>query len=343
MIPELPKNDKCTGCGACLCACEYAALSFIEDEQGFQNPCIDSDKCIQCGRCEQICPIVHRPEGHKLVEQCFALWANTEIRKTSSSGGMFYLLAQEILSRGGVVFGATLDDDLRVRHIAVTSLDKLHLIQGSKYVQSELGDVYSQVRQLQSDGKVVLFSGCPCHIAGLRSFLGKDYDTLYTVDVICHGISANRALTKFLDESIGKQNVKTVQFRNKANGWAPNILTVVLRDGTIQHVPFEECSFEQAFHKNEGLRPSCYDCPFCGLSRQGDVTMGDFWGIETYSTDWNDQKGTSVVLVNSDKGQHLFEKVKITAMRVEEIPLENAIKRNRIREKLIRPGPTVIG
>lgn len=334
MTPDLAKKETCTGCGACLNACEYDALLFKEDERGFFYPSIDSDKCVQCGLCEQSCPIVHPLKGHKPVGQCYALWAMPEIRENSSSGGAFSLFAQEVIAQGGEVFGAALGNDLRVRHVAVSSLDRLHLIRRSKYVQSEIGDAFTQVRRLLSKGKVVLFSGCPCHIAGLKAYLGQDYETLYTIDVVCHGIKANKALTQFLDESIGISNVKTVQFRNKTNGWVPNVLTVVMHDDSIRHIPYEQCSFEQAFHQNVDLRPSCYDCPFCGTSRQGDITMGDFWGVEAFSKDWNDQKGTSIVLVNSGKGQRLFDQIKSAAQRVEQVPIRYGVSGNRFHEKL---------
>jgi coenzyme F420-reducing hydrogenase beta subunit len=344
MIPNketiyLARPEQCTGCAACANVCPVSALTMKTDAHGFVVPTMDETLCIDCYKCQKVCPVLKNPQGSIMVPSCYAAMAKDEIRRASSSGGIFSLLAKFMLLKGGVVCGATMDENLHVKHVCISSVSDLPQIQGSKYVQSDIGMVYRQVESYLKQGKNVLFSGCPCQVAGLKKFLGKYYTDLFLVDILCHGVPSQQIFQKYLNENAELTNVQSVQFRDKTQGWVCNTLTLKLKDGTQLIHSYEKSEFERGLHNNLFLRESCYDCPFCDFPRQGDLTLGDFWGIEQFEKALNDQKGTSLILVNSEKGQQMLEQVRGEMSLCTPVPLEYALKNNRLHSKIVKhPG-----
>ena len=329
----LAAPDVCTGCGACANICPYQALSMQEGKYGFVEPQINATLCVACRKCESVCPVLHPPLGNSIDLMCYAVWAEPKVRDSSSSGGVFSVLAEHILQQGGVVFGAALDEKLCLRHVSVQTIGNLEALRGSKYVQSDIGDAYREAECFLREGRKVLFSGCPCHIAALRSYLAKENEGLITVDMLCHGVPSQKMLRDYLAEHFDVEKIKNISFRNKAHGWVCNTLTVLYKDGSQEVIPYEKSVYEQVFHTNVSMRESCYDCPFCGEARQGDITLGDFWGIEGFQADWNDSRGTSLVFVNTPTGQRLFDAVKAEFIRCQQVPAQYGCM-NRLREKI---------
>ena len=321
---KITKKEMCCACTACAKICPIGCITMKEDEEGFLYPSVDESKCVHCGKCEKVCPILRADEGTPETEglkpepDAVGGWNKDEaVREASSSGGAFSLLADKILERGGVIFGAALKD-MKVCHIAVTDQTGLALLRGSKYVQSVVGDSYPQVKEYLEQGKEVLFSGTPCQTAGLRSFLGKEYEKLYLVDFICHGVPSPKVFSDYISSVEKKENAEVVdfRFRLKDKGWHPSGLQlgtkVKLSNGKeIRKYPALKDTYMNAFLENLDLRPSCYDCRFKSVPKWGaDITIADFWGVSKVMPEMNDKKGTSLLLLNTDKGARLFEEVK---------------------------------
>ncbi len=319
----------CTGCGACLNICPVKAISMKRNKEGFLYPMIDENKCIKCGLCFNKCPAEHTILNNNSNPNCFALSANDDLRKDSSSGAVFPLLAEYILNKKGYVCGATWRDDNLVEHIIISDKKDLYKLKGSKYLQSDTKSVFSEIETLLNDGKLVLFSGTPCQVAGLNACLKKQYENLLTVDIVCHGVPSPMVYKKYISEIVSNETEKVLHtnFRDKINGWNPYLITTTTTINTYS-TPAEKDFFMNAFLKNMCLRDSCSKCPFAQLPRQGDITLGDFWGIEKYSKKLNDKKGLSMVLINSKKGQEYIDLIKKECKIFEQVPLKYAIKGN---------------
>ncbi len=324
-------RDKCNGCSACALACPQACITMQADAEGFYYPRLDAPSCVQCGRCDAACPLLKPPQG--VQGRAYACMnQNEEIRMQSSSGGVFTALAERVLQSNGVVFSAALHDDLTVRHMAVRSFEELALLRGSKYVQSQIGTAYSEAKKLLEGGTPVLFSGTPCQIAGLRSFLGRCYDNLITQDIICHGVPSPKVWENYITHMQNKFGSTVLpkphpSFRNKEHGWRDFSMVLHFESGNRYSQPQHEDVFMQAFLRDLCLRPSCYQCHFKSLARQGDITLADFWGVETVLPDMDDNKGTSLVLVNTGKGRRLFEAINSTVKSVP-VDINEAIRGN---------------
>jgi coenzyme F420-reducing hydrogenase beta subunit/ferritin-like metal-binding protein YciE len=335
----LARPQECTGCAACVNICPVNALTMKPDKRGFVTPVLNEVLCIDCLKCQKICPVLENPKGSMTEPGCYAATAKDEIRRTSTSGGVFPLLAKHILLKGGIVCGATMDDKFNVKHVCISSVSDLLPIQGSKYVQSDIGLIYRQVEHYLKEDKTVLFSGCPCQVAGLKNYLGKDYSDLFLIDLLCFGVPSQQIFNQYLNENVDLSNVQTVFFRDKTRGWVPNTLTLKLKDGSQLIHTYEKCEFEQAFHNRLFLRESCYDCPFSDFPRQGDLSLGDFWGVEQFDKALNDQKGTSIILVNSEKGEQMLGKIRSEMVICTPVPLEYPLKINRLHSKIAKhPG-----
>ncbi len=332
---QLASRENCTGCGACANACSFQVISMQADDAGFRHPAIDSSKCVTCHACEQACPVLHVPQSGFPEPLCYAAWAEDDIRMRSSSGGVFSVLAQEVLRAGGAVAGAAQESDLTVRHVLIEKETDLPALLGSKYVQSDAGDIYRRVRAVLQKGRQVLFSGTPCQIAGLKAYLKRTPENLLLVETLCHGVPSAKMLLDYLAEQGLEEKISSVWFRDKNRGWLCNELTLCSADGIRDVIAFPDCAFEQGFHYNAILRRSCYDCPFGGKSRQADLTLGDFWGIEGFEPSWNDGKGTSLVLCNTEKGSAWWKRISPMLQRTAAV-LFSYCEVNRVHEKI--PG-----
>lgn len=299
------------------------------DAQGFLYPLVDEACCTDCGLCQQACPVIDRAtgDGVPISHACRAV--DEGIRGSSSSGGVFTLVAQKTLDDGGVVFGAALTDDLRVVHEYVETTEGLTRLRGSKYVQSAMGRSYWTVKALLGEGRPVLFSGTPCQVSGLKSYLGGSLSNLLCIDFVCHGVPSPRVWSLYVQfqEKQHGSRIHEVSFRNKAEGWRRYSIRLKFDDGTEYRGMPTLDPYMRAYLGDICLRPSCYACKFKGLSRDSDITLADFWGIERVLPGMDDDRGTSLVLVNSEAGQDVLNAV-ADGMDCVRVELDSAIKHN---------------
>ncbi len=328
-LPLLADRCHCSGCGACANVCPKNAISMKPDQEGFLQPCVDQEKCISCGKCTRTCPVLNLEKTNEKPENVYAVRASDEIRQRSSSGGVFTLAAEWILKQGGVVCGAAFDENMQLRHIMIDRVEDLDLLRGSKYLQSDVKDIYSQVRKSLKDGRKVLFTGTPCQVAALYSVAGK-HDNLYSIDILCHGVPSQTVFNKYLEEIANGREVKSVRFRDKRFGWVANHIIVEFEDGSTHIGTDKTDAYEKGFLRNLFLRPSCEDCRFSVFPRHGDISLGDFWGIQKTDATQNDGKGTSILLINNERGRMIFEKISdSTQYKTETIDYETIP--NRVR------------
>lgn len=310
----LAYKKHCTGCSACADACPKGALAMISDHEGFLYPRVDTRRCVDCGFCARACPILNRPTARQPLAVYAAKAKDTELRMESSSGGIFSLLAQQILAKGGKVYGASFDKtDWSIAHIGVENEEGLAELRGSKYLQSRMKGIHQSVKKDLEADRWVLFSGTPCQIAALRQYLGWDWDKLILVDVICHAAPSPLAWRKYLEERLAKIGpgaiIKRIAFRHKNCGWKRYSLSLRFANDKEYRSVFTEDSFMRAFLAELCNRPSCHDCQFRELRSGSDLTIGDFWGVEKVHPEIDDDRGTSLVLINTAKGSALFEQI----------------------------------
>lgn len=304
----------CTGCHACAAICPEKCIDMKDRGEGFLFPAINMEKCIRCNRCEKVCPVLHMPNRNQHT-QAFALKSKDDAeREQSTSGGVFPLLARTILDVGGIIYGAAYDNDFSVRHIAVEDSENLPFLQRTKYVQSTLGRIFSEVEEQLKAGRQVLFSGTPCQCAGLRAFLGKEYENLMLVDLICHGVPSPKVWQTYIDYRAGKENggarpVK-IDMRSKTSGWSRYSTEFNYGNGKITRIQNSQDPFIRAFIGNICLRDSCSECLVKGVERCTDLTLGDYWGIWNQHPEFNDEKGTSIVFTHSEKGKNALKRLK---------------------------------
>lgn len=304
----------CCGCTACQASCPVNAIRMVPDNEGFLYPRIDQDKCIGCGTCERVCQLKSpRDQGEPLA--IFAVKnKDLDCRMKSSSGGMFSLLAEFVEKQGGVIYGAAFDNGLKVCHMRATSRNEWERFCAAKYVQSDLNDCYSQVRKDLEFGKTVLFSGTPCQVEGLIRFLGnKHTDKLITCDIVCHGVPSPAIWQDWLSivERKKGQDAHAVNFRDKTpSGWHKSSLSLFGKDGiAFFSGTHADNTFSRLFFSHLIVRPSCHKCPYASYHRPGDLTLGDYWGIEKHLPEFDDDKGVSLVMCNSKRGRAVFESV----------------------------------
>lgn len=308
---DIKDKKNCCGCHACFNICPKKAITMACDEKGFKYPIIDKEKCIDCGLCEKVCPILNRKKEEEKKVSAYACYnKNENERINSSSGGIFILLAKEIIKRKGIVFGAQLNEEFKVVHSYAESEEGLKKFQGSKYVQSNIGETYKLVKKHLNEDRYVLFTGTPCQIEGLYSFLQKKYDKLYTQDIICHGVPSPMVWEKYKEyrKSVDNDIPQKIEFRNKDNGWKLFNMKFSYKNKNYMQNQHQDL-FMQAFLKNTILRDSCYSCNFKRKYRNSDITLADFWGIEHVQPDFDDNKGISAVIINSEKGRELFNSI----------------------------------
>ena len=315
MIDITDKHD-CCGCAACAQACPKQCITMQADSEGFLYPKVDGSLCIDCGLCEKVCHELHSYDEHRPQQVLAVVNKDEEVRMHSSSGGIFYILASKVIAEGGVVFGARFDNDWQVVIDYAETMDGIKAFMGSKYVQARTGTAFRDARRLLQDGRKVLFTGTPCQIAALRHYLRKDYENLTTVDFVCHGTPSPKVWQKYLDEVIkAGQRISSVEFRNKKKGWKQFCFHLQYNedDATVSMLsPAGKNHFMKAFLKDVILRPSCYACKAKEGRSNSDLTIADFWGIEKVFPDMDDNKGTGMVFINTDKGAATLDYDKMT-------------------------------
>lgn len=345
---QIKDKSACCGCAACVQRCPKQCISLKEDKEGFLYPIVDEQTCIDCGLCEKVCPIINPNEPREPLKVYAAKHKDDEIRMKSSSGGIFTLLAEQIIDEEGVVFGARFDECWEVMHDYTETKEGLAVFRGSKYVQSRIGNTYQQAENFLKQGRKVMFTGTPCQIAGLKHFLRKEYENLLAIDFVCHGVPSPKVWRMYLDETLARQGfgkntvlshdmlrqkfIRNVEFRSKSTGWEKFsfalTLTKAIADGEENSVllssVFEENPFMRSFLNDFILRPACYRCVCKTGKSSADITLGDFWGIEYVLPKWDDNKGICLVLlykVNQLSSDN-------EAYELRETSYEDAIKKN---------------
>lgn len=316
MAISITDKTGCTGCEACAAVCPRKSIVMKADVSGFLYPVVDTETCVECGLCEKICPVLHAPEKKTDFEQkAFAGWSkNQALRYNSTSGGLFSELASCVIREHGCAAGAVYGENCEIVHDVAADMKGLEGIRQSKYAQCHTGDIFSKVQELLKAGKKVIFCGTPCHAAALRNYLKKEYENLYIVDFICRGVNSPKAYRSWLCELEKKQGAKAtkVWFKYKKYGWknSPRCTRVDFADGSsVIQDGYKNTYMCGYLGPNLYIRPSCSDCKFKGTERDSDITLADFWGI---TKELDDDRGTSLIIVNTKKGQELLDKIKGT-------------------------------
>ena len=333
-------EKSCTGCEGCFAICPNDAIEMKMSKEGFVEPTINNKKCVECGLCERVCPVSKENKiwrdklsGEKEKRVYAAINTNKE-REDSSSGGIFPVLATFILRQHGSVYGAAWDEEYKVHHIKIEDSSDIKKIQGSKYVQSRIDNIFLQVKQDLIQGKKVLFFGLPCQVAALKRFLAKEYNTLYCVDSICHGVPSEKSWLTYLNWRILEENKREkpifINMRSKKTGWTGYnyCLEFVYENGEKTYSPAWSDPFMKGYTENLFTRKSCFECKFKGNTRASDITLGDFWGIEKIDDSMDDGKGTSAVIIRSERGVELWDNIK-NELKLKECSLEEVVANNK--------------
>lgn len=307
----------CSGCEACANTCPRNAITMRRDAEGFAYPAVNRELCIGCGKCDAVCPALNfaKKIPDALPNVFVAVNPNAKIRRHSSSGGVFSALSELVLRDGGIVFGAAFDENFHVKHTAVETLDELEKLRGSKYVQSQIGDVYRQVKDALKS-RQVLFSGTPCQCAGLKSFLGKDNENLLTVEIICHGTPSPMLWENYIGELGYAHEIRHVNFRSKRKGWTTSHLEINFADQGYYLKMVGQDTYGKLFLSGLSERPSCHACKFRFPNGKSDLTIGDAWGIQKFAPEMFDNRGASVVFVHTAKGNDFFERATLIKRQV---------------------------
>lgn len=330
----LAERSLCMGCGSCAMICPHHCIIMDEDNEGFLYPNIDFQKCVSCGLCEKSCPIITNNAKRIYNTKSFAAQnRNEEIRKNSSSGGVFYSLAVSFINQGGIVCAAKYSKNFEVVHDIATTKEQLLDYCGSKYSQSRLGRCFVEIKQFLCQGYKVLFVGTPCQVAGLQTFLKQSYDNLFLVDMICHGVPSPLVWENYLKErkqlDANTSKLIAVNLRDKSTGWSNYSYSTRFeyQNGNVYSVQQNNDRFMQGFIAGLYLRPSCSNCKFKGIERYSDITLGDCWGIWNQYPEFDDNKGTSWVMIHSKKGMKIWKDI-LPDFRSLEISNEQAVQYN---------------
>lgn len=323
-------KKECTGCYACFNICPHDCITMEQDNEGFYYPKVDFTKCVKCGLCIITCPLRNgKTERQKSIKAYACINKNTAIRQKSSSGGLFSLLAENVINKGGIVFGAAFTVNFAVQHVYIKTKEEIEKLRGSKYVQSSIGHMFKYVKEFLVNGKYVLFSGTPCQIAGLKKYLREDYDNLLCQDLICYGVPSPMIWKKYVTwkEQKASARIKKAHFRCKIRGWVNYSLYLKYENGKEYIGTKNNDLYLVGFNNGLYLRPSCYACPFKTAFRQADITLADFWGIQNIESEFNDDKGVSLVLLHSSKGEEFFDKLR-KSLVFKQVSFDEAIRYN---------------
>ena len=312
MIDKL-KYSECTLCKACSNVCPVGCVEYNNKQKSFLYPTINYHKCIKCNNCERVCPpLIRNKENDSLKITYAAKTLDNNIRFESSSGGLFSEFSKKILDENGVVVGAAFNNNWEVKHIFVDNEEELKKLRGSKYVQSDINNTYSIIKKELHNDKKVLFSGCPCQVAGLKAFLNKDYKNLFTIDFICHSIPSQEIFNSYIAilELKFKSKIVDFRFREKSKGWHTSSVKCNFENGKVYTKPITEDMYMLGFLNTVYTKPVCLHCQFKNLKSGSDITISDYWGSEVFEKEIDDNKGLSLVIINSRKGESLFENIK---------------------------------
>lgn len=315
-MKQICTESACTSCMACYSVCPVGAIQIGTDEFGFYRPKIDVNKCIGCKRCVHVCPVHGNIRKNPAASKAIAAYVkDKQLRAESTSGGAFSVFASYVLRQGGVIFGAAYDENFIVRHMWTTKEKDLGKFRSSKYVQSDIGNSFKQAKQFLDDGRKVLFSGTPCQINGLKQYLRKEYDNLILIDIVCHGTPTPTFFKEYLSDIEKRENAKiqSVRFRYKTKRYKQSgndclhNMKIMLCNNKNYISDKNADPYLIGFFSNLFLNPACYHCFFATKERVGDITIADFWGFKAPTLDWvNTGKGISLILLNNDKGQQIF-------------------------------------
>ena len=338
-VKDCVSKKECCGCGACSQICPVNAIHMEYDEEGILYPVVDEETCIRCGKCVKVCPALHPYDSNREQPECYAAYGEDAIREVSSSGGIFSLVAEDVLEAGGAVCGAAFNDKFELCQKVVYSKEELPALRGSKYIQSNTKNTFQEIKEVLDDGKPALYVGTSCLVAGLRGYLGKEYEQLFTIDLLCHGGPSPVAFQKYLKEIHGKKEVAYVGFRDKDYfGWSTE-MTVKYKDGGIYRKVRSEDPFYRAFLPCLSVRPQCQVCNYAKLPRLGDFTLGDFWGVDKYNPKLTDGKGTSILTVNSEKGTEMLNKIRQKLLLLEEVDINHILTHGQPFARPFRNNP----
>lgn len=315
-------KSQCCGCSACAQRCPKQCISMQMDNEGFLYPQVDISKCIDCHLCEKVCPVINQYEARTPLNVYAAKNSDDEVRHQSSSGGIFTLLAEQTIKDGGVVFGACWDKEWNVKHDSVDNISDLYRFRSSKYLQSVIGDNYLKAEHFLKTGRKVMFTGTPCQIAGIKHFLRKEYDNLLTVEVICHSVPSPGVWQQYLTTRLNtlkweKSDIRNISFRDKKTGWKTYSFVIENKDGNSFIELSSKNAFMRGFLADLYTRPSCHACPAKQLKSGSDITLGDFWSIESLMPEIDDDKGVSAIIVNTDKGKQVLHNINVELHEVQ--------------------------
>ena len=356
---DIKEKNECCGCNACVQRCPESCITMREDNEGFSYPEVDREVCIDCGLCEKVCPVIHQGDKRKPLAVYAVKHKDDKIRLSSSSGGAFTALAESVIDEDVVVFGAKFDEDWSVFHDYTDTKEGLAAFRGSKYVQSRVGDSFKKAEYFLKAGRKVLFSGTPCQIAGLKRFLRKEYDNLLTVDFICHGVPSPGVWREYLKEETARQcggknsvlshpnikereaRIESISFRDKRLGWKKYSFALTLsvpnghgaKNTVLLSEPLNKNIFLRGFLTNLYLRPSCHTCPAKSFKSGSDITIGDFWGVQYVMPEIDDDKGVSVVMVNTENCVNIFREMRLDSRAVD---YESVLRYNPSIERSVR-------
>lgn len=326
---KIEEKDLCCGCTACYSVCPKNAIKMVRDNEGFLYPEVDKEKCVNCGMCKKVCPILNKAKLNEFKPKAYLFQNNNEeIRKDSTSGGIFTAIGEFVIKNNGIVYGATFDDNFVVNHIGVESTYELCKFRKSKYVQSNQNNCFKEIKQYLDNGKLVCYSGTPCQVGGLKAYLRKDYENLILVDIMCHSVPSPLVFEKYKRYILKKMNankILNINFRDKSKyGYKYSMMTVETDNG-IYSQGIDTDPYLRAFFSDVSVRPSCYNCHFKTMKRVSDLTIWDCFNINEIDKSFDDDKGTTRVLVQSEKGEKLLEN--LDNARLKELDINIATKK----------------